>query len=354
MRLREIKFILAFVLIIISYPIMGKVVFKQVQQWNHGDKELYSTIFCPIITNDGSLVIRDGKQKWSIVITPKETFYFAPMGQGPSDIYLALSACNYSNDIAYLESSKRIKVFTKKDNTYTWKETIWLKSSYTPIVRDILFYKDKWFFAGVNTKFYDAKKAIRSFFLLGVFRKNGEQIKGLIHMVVPDKEDYVQMDYFLALNRSRVFFMAEKELKAYEIDAEKVDILREVNLETPGFYKKMPADFYLLKDQNMDTQRYDRDIDNWKVSYSIITNIDADSGYLAVQVRTCSDKLKKFALLFYDVDTLKLQNTFFTDDFFIGARNGIFYFYAKGIPKYEEEADKCIINLYSFMEEKKK
>ena len=69
---------------------------------------------------------------------------------------------------------------------------------------------------------------------------------------------------------------------------------------------------------------------------------------MVLQVRTCSKELKKFAMLFYNVDTLKLEKTVFTDGFFIGARDGKYYFYHNGNPGRDEGVDECIIDVYAF------
>ncbi len=352
MKEKALYALLIAALITLTLPMLGKVEFRQIKQWNHGNKELYEVLYCTVITNDGNVVIRPGAKKESVLITPEETVFFAPMGQGPSDIYLPISACNYSEGIAYLEFQKKIKIFSKKNNTYTWKETIWLKGQFAPMGRDILFYNGKWFIAGSNAQAYDSRKKIRTDFLLEVFNNKGEIVKGFFHIQYKDKVDNGSKDYFLALNQSHIFFMIENELKTVEIDADELKILREIDLEIPEFYKKMPGDFYILKEYHMDTNRFMKDTELWKIAYSSITNIDTCDAFLVVQVRTCSDKMQKYAVLFYDVNTLKLKKTFFTGDFFIGAKNGFYYFYANGNPGYDEEADKCIINLYSFVEGK--
>ncbi|MGD2092723.1 MAG: hypothetical protein PVH61_41535 [Candidatus Aminicenantes bacterium] len=331
----------------------GKEEFKQIQQWNHGDQELYNILFLPIITNEGNIILRDGRQSGSYIISPTKVVKFAPSGQGPSDLYLPASACNYGEDIAYIGFTKKIKIFTKKGNTYTWKETKSLKSPYYLIPMDMLFHKGKWFFAGNYVTLDDRKKERMTFFYLSVFSDKGEPLKGLISRNLPYKEDHAQMDYFLELYRNRVFLMIENELKVFEIDPDEIKVLREIKLETPGFYKKMPPDFYILEETPTDGLNFVKTIENWKLSYSSITGMAVDNGYLAVQVRTCSDKLKKYALLFYNADTFKLEKIFFSNDFFFGASKGKYYFYANGNPGYDEEAEECIINLYSFKEEVK-
>jgi hypothetical protein len=335
-----------------SFPGLGKAEFKKIQQWNHGNKEMYSIIYGTVINNDGNILFRAGKQMKSIYITPATVVDFGFLGQGPSDLYMPLSSCNYLEDIAYLEMTAKIKIFTKKDNTYAWKETKSLKSPITPICKDMLFYNDKWFLAGVITQSWDISKKLNSYFLFYAFDNKGERLKGLFPGQAQSVFREGTLDYFLSLHKGKIFFIVENELKVFEIDADRIKVLRENVLEVPSFYIKMPQDFYTEKDSKKLKSNLGIDIEKWKTSYSIITNTAVDNGYLAVQVRTCSDKLKKFALLFYNADTFKLEKTFFIDDFFIGSREGKYYFYDNGNPGYDEKADECIINLYTFTKKK--
>jgi hypothetical protein len=52
--------------------------------------------------------------------------------------------------------------------------------------------------------------------------------------------------------------------------------------------------------------------------------------------------------LFYNTKTFKLERTILINDRLLGIRDGKYYFYANGDPKYDEEADECIIKIYSF------
>ena len=335
-----------------SFPGMGKKEFKQINKWNHGNKEIYSIIYGTVINNKGNILFRAGKQMKSVYITPTDVKEFGFLGQGPSDLYMPLNSCNYLEDIAYYEVTGKIKIFTKKDNTYTWKETISLKSPMRTICRDFLFYNDKWFLAGVITKSWDLSKKKNRFFRFYAFDNKGEKLKGLLPVEAESPFKDGSLEYFLSLHKGRILFMVENELKVISIDTNKIEVLKENVLDAPSFYIKMPRDFYTQNDAQISQNKLGMDIEKWKTSYSIITNTAIENGYLAIQVRTCSDKLKKYAMLFYNAETFKLEKTFLIDDFFIGSRNGIYYFYANGNPGYDENADECIINLYAFTEKK--
>ena len=325
--------------------------FIRIEQWNHGDQELYVGIDGPLIDKDGHMVAYFGKLG-ARLITPDNVTAFAPLGQGPSDAYLVCGICQYNDDIAFVELYHKIKIFTKKGNTYAWKATNWLKRDYYPqIIRDVIFFKDKWFLAGDNTISEKGEKFEKS--LIKVFDSAGKPIKVLIERVYNGKNAFHQMDHYIVHNnKDRVFFLAENELKVYVICPDKLEILKEVNLEIPAFYKKMPDDFYVFKLYENDSRDFYRDYQKWKTSYSRIVRVKQEGNYLAIQIRTFGEKQKKFAVLFYNVDTFKLEKIFSTDDLFLATRDGKYYFYANGNPGYDEGTDNCIINIYAFKEKK--
>ncbi|UCH97251.1 MAG: hypothetical protein JSV88_10480 [Candidatus Aminicenantes bacterium] len=337
------------VIVICVLPLLGIEEFKKINQWNHGDQEIYKHLSRGIIDGDDHVITRTGG--WgarSLLITPKDVVSFAPIGQGPGDIYLLCASCPYQNDLAMVEYSQKLKIFTKKDNKYAWKETKWLKRDrYNQKITDMLFFKDKWFLAGHHPLNINESKKKKTVSLLRIFDKDGKPIKELIIREIDIHERQCEMEHFVVLHDDRLFFLFENELKVYEIPLEKLEVTKEVKLEIPSFYKKMPEDFYMFK-RYTNTKDFVKDIQYWMTSYSRIINVLIEDGLLVLQLRTCKEELKKFALLFYDADSLELKKTFFIDDFLLGARKGIYYFYANGRPGLDDDIDECIINLYSF------
>ena len=345
-----IKIILLYVLIITT-PLWAMNEFHLVQQWNHGDQGIYTSIYHSLIDNEGHIIMAEGKVGLKL-ITPDRIVFFAPHGLGPSEIYMMRTMCNYKTDIAIIEMTQKVKLFTKKENTYKLKEIQWLKQEYySQSCRRALFFNDKWFLAGEKELAKEEKlkgKKQREVILLKVYDNNGKPLAGLFNRTYEKPNGLYLMEYYLAGHKSSVFLMAENELKVYEVDANSLNVIREVPLEVPSFYKKMPKDFYIFKKYDDDPSGFHRDYENWKVSYSRIENISVEDGYLVVQIRTFQDTQKKFALLFYNADTLKLEKTVFINDLFMGSRNGKYYFYANGNPGRDEDTDKCIINIYAF------
>ena len=324
--------------------------FKQVDRWNHGDREIYGTLAIPVITEDGNIITCVGK-KGFVLIAKDRVDLFAPLGEGPNQVWMAGATALYGNDIAFLMMGHKMKIFTKKDNTYKESKTRWFKQGYyAPTIRDILFIEKKWFFAGLTPKKGDNTGSIEA--LLEVYDDEGKPIKTLIEKEFKPKSSYHNMDYYIVANKDpkkRVFLFSEYELKAYEISTDKLELVKEWNLETPGFYKKMPDDYYMSTKKNY-AESFMRYLSEWKTTYSRIIEVAVEDGYLVLQIRTCDEKQKKYAMLFYNVDTLKLEKTIFTDDFFFGARDGKYYFYANGNPGRDEGVDECIINIFAFEE----
>jgi hypothetical protein len=162
-----------------------------------------------------------------------------------------------------------------------------------------------------------------------------------------------EMRYYVeAFGKDTVLFLAENELKAKVISSKTLDVNQEVNLEAPYFYKKKPEDFYKYR-RYEGYDELNNDLEKWALGYSAITGAVFFQGKLILQVRTCSDKLKKFALLVYDTKTWKLESTFFINDLLLGSKDGKFYFFANGNPGRDDDTDDCIINIYSLIDSEK-
>ena len=333
--------------VIFAFPAAAVEPFQQIAQWNHGDKEIYKGIYDPIIDDFGHIVAPIGGMLGVFLISPKDAVMFAPFGQGPSDLAIMMASCNYQKDIAFLEYPQKIKIFTRKANTYVWKATKWLKQEYYPILaRDALYINNHWILGGYFMYKEDKKKEFVA--LVKVFNEKGKPIKELIKREFPKLLTRTEdMDCYLTAHKDRVFFLMENELKVHEISAVQLEVKKEIALTVPPFYEKMPADFYKYKHYTDDKQ-YHLDHEKWKTSYSRITRVAVEDGYLVLQIRTPAKDQKKFAMLFYGIDDFELKHTVPIDDYFLGARNGVYYFYKNGNPGFDEDTDECIIHLYSF------
>jgi hypothetical protein len=341
---KSVLFIFIFFLLL-ARPQTGAEGFSLVEQWHH-DTEIFGHVRHSIVDTDNHIV-GDFFKMPDQLISPQSVTAFAPRGQGPGDLMNSMALFPYRGDIAIVEMAGKIKVFRKKEGTYVWKKTVWLKRGrYAHIVRGGIFWANKWFLTGFN--FLGMEKKTGRFALLTVYDEAGEHLKNLLKVEYSGPNRLTELDYYIVGVDDRVFFLAENELKVKVIAADALKVIKEAPLKVPEFYKKMPADFYIFKRYDDPSENFSRDIEHWKTSYSRITGVVVDGNNLVLQVRTCRDKLKRFALLFYNIDNFKLERTVFIDDFLLGAREGKFYCYANGNPGWDEGADQCIINIYGF------
>jgi hypothetical protein len=341
-KYKSVLFIFIFFLLL-TRPQTGAEGFTIVEQWRH-DTEIFGHALHSIVDADNHIVgvfFKLGHR----FISPQTVTAFAPRGQGPGDLMDSRTLFPYRGDIAIVEMAGKIKVFQKKEGTYVWKKTVWLKRGrYGHIVRGGTFWDNKWFLTGFNFLGMDNK--IGRFALLTVYDEAGMHLKNLLQVEYSEPNMLTELDYYIVGVDDRLFFLAENELKVKVITADALKVIKEVALKVPDFYKKMPADFYIYKRYDDPSENFSRDIEQWKTSYSRITGVVVDGDTLVLQVRTCRDKLKRFALLFYNIDNFRLKRTIFIDDFLLGAREGKFYCYANGNPGWDEAADQCIINVY--------
>jgi len=322
----------------------GAASFKMVEKWTPKG-EIFGMAAPRLIDKDG-LLIGGFYKTGSLVISRTEVVQFAPYGQGPGDLMGFRGISDFNGDIAVLDDMNihRIKTFAKKDGKYIQKEIIWLqRNSDFLVTQALLFCDNKWFVAGEHHLAYKEKNI--PYALIRVYDRNGKFVKYLVEGVTNLEIQSFLFDYFIFNDSNRVYFMVENKLQVKVIAIRKLVVEKSVDLETPAFYQKMPAGFYAHEKR---PGRYYHNIENWKTNYCRITKACVDGRYLAVQVRTCKKELQRFALLFYNKETFKLEHTFFSNDYFLDARNGRYYFYENGDPGLDEGADNVVIKIYKW------
>ncbi len=340
------NFFILILILNISLNIYAENKFKCIETWKH-DTDIYGNIMYSMINPKGD-VIGCFYMIGLLNITPKKVIKFAPRGQGPGDLMDTHGMCEYKDDLAIIELSNKIKIFEMKDNKYVWKRTQWLKrSEFLTIVKSGVFAGNKWFIAGTFLLNY-SKKYIYKKAYLKVFDNKGNLLKSLIKETTFKPDQFHIMDYYVLKNKKNVLFLAENKLNVKVISIDKLEIVNDINLSTPKFYKKMPEDFYIWNKNSGDISNIVKDWNMWKTSYSRIIHANISKNWLVLQIRCFKPQNKKFALLFYNTKSFKLERTILINDRLLGIRDGKYYFYANGDPKYDEEADECIIKIYSF------
>ncbi|MCP4214120.1 MAG: hypothetical protein GY765_05665 [bacterium] len=353
------RFILCFVifLLFITFFLHGKTDFKQLDQWSH-DTQISARVNGSIIDANGNLVVFFRGPGLHYVIDKNTITQFGPFGNAPSDISGAFALFNYADgDIAVLEGWGKTKIFTPKNKTYVWRATKWYKQDYrTHIAKEGIFYKNKLFLAGkgfVRTKedYVAPKKDINmkhSVFFLRVYDENGKPLKQLLTEEIETLDRFVDMSYYLTSYKDRIYYLREDKLQVKIICPEKLEVVKEISLQAPEFHKKMPADYFAYKKYKGDEYAFKKDLEHWRTSYGRISNALVDGDTLVLQIRTCNEKMKRYALLFYNAETFKLEKTVVTDDYLLAAKNGRYYLYADGNPGRDKNTEKCKINVCSF------
>jgi len=337
--------VILIVFFILTVGVNGADSFKELDRWKLED-EPFGRRFVSVVDCDYHVV--GGFFKSPIrILTPRKILKFGNYGQGPSDLTDAQAVFMYKGDLAIVERADKLKIFSKKDGIYKWKETKWFKRGKGPHkVRDAVYFDNKFFFAGHEGISYSAGSQEVAF--LKVFDHEGNVLKQLIRKTTPGDRRLWEMRYYIEpYGKEKVFFLAENELKVSVISSKELKVLDEIPLEAPSFYTKMPKEFYKFKKADGFAE-LNRELENWAMGYSAITETTLFKDKLILQIRTCSPNHKKFALLIYDVKSWKLERTFFTDDLLLGSRDGKFYFFANGNPGRDEDTDQCIINVLTF------
>ena len=93
---------------------------------------------------------------------------------------------------------------------------------------------------------------------------------------------------------------------------------------------------------------FKKDIEKWYTQYSRINRVEVVGDKLVLQVRTCDEKLKKFALLVYRTDTFKHLDTILVDDLLVASRGEKLYFWQGGDPGLDENTEQAFIKIYKF------
>lgn len=328
--------------------------FKLVQQWKHSET-IYGYIVDPgFIIDDESLVLHF--YRTGLRFVSKEKFInIAPYGEGPNEVksLFALFPVS-SSEMAFVESPTKLKIFSKKNGSYKETKQVWIQRDfYHYHILDGFYYGNKLLLGGVEVVPVDNKPVAKH---VKVYNEKGKIEKRLIISkdVSMIKNPY-EMQYFLKLDEKRNlgYFVKENTLTLYPIDLKTLTEKKAVNLEVPSCYKKELPECFVVKkkfDPNYDKRK---DKEKWRTIFSRINQVSVDGHDLVIQIRTPGQNAKKFALLFYNLDNYKLRHIEPTDDFFLGSRNGKFYFYANGDPTLDDGTDTCTINIYRFQENKK-
>jgi hypothetical protein len=317
---------------------------KLVQQWKH-KQEIHGTIMHSIVDCEGNLFLVVFMQGVFLLNDTECTNSFITHGQGPNEVSNLLAIFNYDKNIAIFEMPEKIKVFNKNGKKCNLKEVKWIKRDpFAFFMKDALYHDNKLFLVGTEFVRQSPKSADVAFIKIYDLKSN-RFIKNLINenQKMPNRlyELKPQIIYF----NGCVYYLKQNELKLFQISVNTLELTKAIPLNTPSFYKSMPANCYVF--QHNSNNEYLRDLENWMTSYSSITKaVITKSGYLIIQIRTGSQKMKKFALLFYNGnDNFSLSNVIQTDDLLLAGKDDQIYCYQNGDPSIDE-AGEAVIKVY--------
>jgi hypothetical protein len=309
---------------------------KFIEQWKHPG-EIFDKLATGKVDKDGHVVGLFFKTPISLISKEKVT-HIIPFGEGPSDLAGCYTFFRYGDGLAFVERNFKIKIFTKKNGTYVWKETLWLKKGpvgHSP--KNGVFFDNKIFLTGFTEPIQSKIKNEAT--LVRVYDTKGDLLKDLVKTKsITGSRLYMMIYHIVPYKNDRLLFLPSNELKVSVISAKSLEVVKEASLQIPSFYKKMPGNFYFRESYANPRYNFARDLEEWAAGYSRVTTCGVDKSYLVVQIRTCSEKMKKFALLFYNADTFKLENTIYTDDFLLDIKDGKYYFFENGEPGLDEDA----------------
>jgi hypothetical protein len=331
--------------------------FVLIKQWKVAFDEPLGYVRSTFI-NESNQIVGLFDRTGAVLIEPQRAHVFSRRGEGPNDTLSARIALLYKGNVALCELHNRVKVFAKGNDSYAFKESKWLgRSPYLVLSSDGIFQDEMFIFAGV----YGGKKSARDSKMnvvkhVRVYNDNGDFLQELLPGEMRrESQLYLQRFHVVGAPKThRAYFMTESELKIRVIDTINLKELNAAKLAIPSFYKKMPENFYIYKNYLDSKSNIDLDYENWQTGYSAISRVVLDGSRLVVQIRTCKPGMKKFALLFYHLPNLKLENTVFTDDFLLGTREGNYYCFAGGNPGRDDNTDNVVINIYRWKSEKQK
>lgn len=320
--------------------------FRLIDKWSY-DELFYGHFFGAVVTDETDLIVMFYKGGIKVA-NGKKNYDFATIGEGPNEVRQFSAICLYKDRVAEIELNRKIQIFKKSNGQYKWEKNIWREEKgCSQIVSSAVFTDGKWFLAGQEYDFRTRQKG--TYHLLRVCDENGTSIKRFIRRDYEEPKRLNLMSFYVSADSKRVFFIAEDEPVVHVISQNTLTLMKKVKLEMPDFYVQMPNDFYSKEIKKNSEQFTVREflsaVQGWKHSYSRITNAMIEDEKFVIQIRTCSEKLPRFALLFYNLQTFLLEETVFTNDFLLTSKSGKYYLFENGNPGIDDEAGDFVVNI---------
>ena len=315
--------------------------------WEH-DELYYGFFLGATLTADSDLVMILHKHGINVV-NGNEYYTFARHGQGPNEVGITSTICRYKDRVAVIELYRKIQVFRKATKGYKWERNIWREEKEcSQRVSSALFTRGKWFFAGMEFDFRESVK--NAYYLMRICDEKGKFLKRLIRRKYREPKRLNLMGFHVTEGEGNVLFIAEDDPTVFVISQESLEVIRKIKLEVPEFYRPMPQDFYSKTVKpgggGFTIPEFYSAVEHWKSGYSRITNTLVEKNRFVIQIRTCSDKMPRFALLFYNLADFRMEDMVFTDDYLLTGKSGKYYMFENGNPMMDEVSGDVVINIY--------
>ncbi len=358
--------LLSIVALFLSYSLagMGDIVclnaleLKFQENYRYEDKKT-NPIFHAVIDMDGNLLMSFAISNEIIILDKQEYKVLASHGQGPGSVTgTHVLGFDEANQLVVDEGISGKVHFFKKESPgkYTFDNFIWkgvgdMKGSSAVVSVDCAYVDNKMFIAGYRSHRISGSNKFK-FFWLQAYDTKGKLIQDIYTEEKPylkngKRYDHVRAWMFLDVYRDKLFFIRGNSLNVKIISSKRMVVEKEQQLQLPAYYKPMGEDCYIIPGKGHLSKNKFRDlITEWALSYSSMTKMLVHGKHLVIQIRTCNQKMKRFALLFYNAVTFKKEGELFSDDLLLAARDNRFYFYKNGDPYIDEDADTFDIQVF--------
>lgn len=317
--------------------------FRVQETWSH-DLEITGRIGDSIVLKGGNLVTSFYKMG-PVFMGMHAAKMVCVRGQGPDELQDLFAICAHPLGPAFVELPFRIKIFSReKGENFRCQRSVWLeKSRFYTAVSAALFFRGRWFLAGYFLENFSRKNVFKKVFVK-IYNAEGKYLKGLIRKTDHEPDQRHLMDYYLVEGGGRVYFLVEDRMRVTVIDPDSLEVMETADLDPPEAYLSMPKEFYVFKRYDDPYSGIERDMDTWRTGYSRIVSAAYDQGVLILQIRVFEPSAH-YMVLFYNSHTFQPAGRVLTNDRLLGVREGRFYFYAGGDPRYEDEADRSRIKV---------
>lgn len=341
----RLKLIIIFLLLVLNLHILNADInLKFIEKWEH-DVEVFGYLFDSYLDRDGELIIMFFKNGIKI-LNAKSARDLTTIGQGPGEIENWKALYVDQSNIINFEMAGKVILFEKQNGLYRYKETRWIRRNNFLNIEGGVYHKDKFYLTGFSPDREEEANNTQGYFL-SIFKEDGKFEKKLFHKDFKGiwRGPYILSSYARLFNNYLYVILAsEPELRIYDTNE---DILYKiVNLEMPNFYK--PIKDYMKFGKYKGLKGFIEYYESWRLSYSRIENLLVTAKNLIINIRTASDKLPKFAVLFYDPIEFSLDDICFSEHLLLAAKQNKFYFLENGDPGLDVEANKLNILVYEY------